>query len=383
MLTRLLVENYRTLEHVELILHPKHLLMGRNGTGKSSVFDVLDSLRRMVIEGEKCEDVFPLTTLPRWLYETATHKLTQRFVVEAVGPLGTLEYTLTIEHDKPNAQSRVFSEQLCEGEKVLFSFSDGKVQLYKDSGGAGPEYKFDWSRSAMATVPPDPANTKMTWLKERVRNVYCIRVDAPRMSARSEREESTPARDLSNFAAWYEYALKTDPMANGELLRSMAGVVSGFESLKFRTLGQSVSVLEARFTRKPEPNGLPGAKPMKPYVLDFSELSDGQRTLIGLHTVLHFLVREDTTVCIDEPDNFVALAEIQPLLLNLLDKADEQNAQVFLASHHPEPLNLLAVEHGLVLRRSPSGATVAEPFQAPPDTILTPAEYFAQGWDNA
>ena len=46
-----------------------------------------------------------------------------------------------------------------------------------------------------------------------------------------------------------------------------------------------------------------------------SELSDGQRYLITLCMILHFLISRGDTVFLDEPDNFISLREIQPWLL--------------------------------------------------------------------
>ncbi len=43
----------------------------------------------------------------------------------------------------------------------------------------------------------------------------------------------------------------------------------------------------------------------------FSELSDGQRCLICLYVILHVVVAKGNTVIIDEPENFISLAEIQ------------------------------------------------------------------------
>ena len=52
---------------------------------------------------------------------------------------------------------------------------------------------------------------------------------------------------------------------------------------------------------------------------DFTDLSDGQRQLIVLYTVLQSLKQNIFSVLlIDEPDNFVSLREIQPWLKSLL-----------------------------------------------------------------
>ena len=44
----------------------------------------------------------------------------------------------------------------------------------------------------------------------------------------------------------------------------------------------------------------------------FSEVSEGQRALIALYMLVYCALTPDRTLLIDEPDNFIALAEIQP-----------------------------------------------------------------------
>ena len=80
-----------------------------------------------------------------------------------------------------------------------------------------------------------------------------------------------------------------------------------------------------------------------------SELSDGQRYLIALYMVLHFLIARGSTVIIDEPDNFIALREIQPWLLAAEEAVEENRGQLILVSHHPEILNRWASRAGTVV----------------------------------
>src|SRR5258708_7316198 len=46
-----------------------------------------------------------------------------------------------------------------------------------------------------------------------------------------------------------------------------------------------------------------------------------------LFAVLHGAVGGDATVCIDEPDNYVALRELQPWLTLLRDRVEDEGGQ--------------------------------------------------------
>jgi hypothetical protein len=60
-----------------------------------------------------------------------------------------------------------------------------------------------------------------------------------------------------------------------------------------------------------------------------------------LYTLIYCTQSEDYTLCIDEPENFLALPEIQPWLLQLYDSCDEGKLQTLLISHHPVLINYL------------------------------------------
>ena len=56
MLTRLYCDNYKCLVNFEFRPGATQLLMGRNGAGKSTVFEVLELIRDFAARGDTCED---------------------------------------------------------------------------------------------------------------------------------------------------------------------------------------------------------------------------------------------------------------------------------------------------------------------------------------
>jgi ATPase subunit of ABC transporter with duplicated ATPase domains len=112
------------------------------------------------------------------------------------------------------------------------------------------------------------------------------------------------------------------------------------------------------------------------------ELSEGQRCLIALYMILHFLIAKGDTVFLDEPDNFISLREIQPWLLAAEDAVEESKGQLILISHHPEIMNYWAREYGLLFSREENGHVRAKPYREVADTGLDPAETIARGWED-
>ena len=65
MLKRLYINNYKCLVNFELSLAQTTLLVGLNGTGKSTIFDLLEQLRGF-IAGTSVEESFPTRSLTSW-----------------------------------------------------------------------------------------------------------------------------------------------------------------------------------------------------------------------------------------------------------------------------------------------------------------------------
>ncbi len=122
-----------------------------------------------------------------------------------------------------------------------------------------------------------------------------------------------------------------------ELNNALREVIGDFDYLRLREAGEG-KILAVRFT---------GGREYK-----FNELSDGQRMLKALYTLLHCLPEGGAILCVDESENFLAFSEIQPWLDELDDCCTEGSHQVLLISHHPRPINFLAADAGLWMDRA-------------------------------
>jgi predicted ATPase len=349
----------------------KQLIIGRNGTGKTTVFDVLAMLRDIAVRGLPLEGYLGGKTRTRWQSVEE-----QRFELDVRGNGGEYRYTLAVDEWGSPPRPRVKQETLDFKGKPLFRFLKSAIGLFNDQQKPAPsvEFPFDWHRSGLATVEVGRKdNTKLTWFKQWLGRLVQVQINPWAMSARSERESHEPAKDMGNFADWYRHLRLESGSAIFEAMTSLCEAIPGLEALDAKEAGLDVRVLQATM-RSPNGNTVD---------LPFSDLSEGQRTLVALYVLLYCAVGEDRTLLIDEPDNFIALAEIQPWLMKLLDRVDEQNAQVILVSHHPELLDQLADQGGVLLDRPNGGETRVLPFEPPEDSGLKASEIIARGWEGA
>jgi hypothetical protein len=275
----------------------------------------------------------------------------------------------------------VIKEALDFDGKPLMLFQEDQVQLFDDDHLQTANYPFDPVRSALALIGPRKANSKLTWFKEWLERLYCLRFNPSDIGAEAKGEEGEcPEDNLSNFAAWYGHIIQEQTRSFLDLQGSLREVLDGFDTLDLPRVGRTARALRAAFFG---PSSDEGSAPRKQRLeFDFNELSDGQRALIALYTVLHCAVGPETTICIDEPDNFLALAEIQPWLFALSDRIDDEGGQAILISHHPELIDLLAPQHGVLFSRTGLGPVRVEPYRSDALGELPPSEQIARGWER-
>jgi ATPase subunit of ABC transporter with duplicated ATPase domains len=137
------------------------------------------------------------------------------------------------------------------------------------------------------------------------------------------------------------------------LFSNLGKVIPGFDSLVLAGAGKQGRTRDL-VVKLTGPSGAP-------YVVDFEDLSDGQRVLVVLYTLLVELRRGAGLVLLDEPENYVSLHEIQPWLVALDDELGD-SGQLLLISHHPEVIDYLAAEKPLLFVRDGTGpARVSDP----------------------
>lgn len=367
MLKRLYADNFRCLVNFELKLDRVNLLLGENGTGKTTVFEVLYRLQQFLAGNAKVLNVFQSTELTRW-----QESPTQRFELDLEITDARYAYSLIIEHDPDRRKARVKMESLTLNEQPLFQFEEGTAKLYHDDFTRGPEYPFDWTQSGLAVLQPRPDNKKLTRFRTELSKIIVAAIHPMRMSSESREEESSLARHMENFTSWYRYVSQEHQGAIFELVQELAKVIPGFNSFSLKEAGEAklFKVLMKQ----------PGTNVRQQITYDFMELSDGQRALIALYTVVFCLKDLGVSLFLDEPDNFITLRELQPWLNTVKDLTGEGIEQAVIISHHPEIIDQLAIPSGRWFERDSNAPTRVTDQPKAKVEGLKPSEVMARGW---
>lgn len=349
MLKRLYIDNFRCFVNFEYKPERKQLLLGANGSGKSSLLEAIRILQGFVRDDDEGDIESALWFgKNRWL-----NLPNQTFEIEA--ELQGRKYTYHLEFGADRRDLHFPTIETLEVDDHLIQSRDPSSL-----------------RSMFRTNVFRPeARAFLLWVTE---SLHCLDIDPYAM------EKPTPlkarprlARDMSNIGEWYKQFIEADIDGVGvaRLSSSLQDVLDEFVALESVDSGNGCAELKLTF------NGPEGSISYR-----FQELSDGQRCLIALYMILHFLIEKGHTVFLDEPDNFISLREIQPWLLQAEAAVDDSRGQLILISHHPEILNQWAQEYGLRFFREENGHVRTEKFKTDPDGLLQPSELIARGWED-
>ena len=364
MLTRIYIDNYKCFKEFEYRPERLQLILGANGSGKTSFLEALLSLQQLVVQGRPAGEVFKWNERTRW-----ESKLKQHFELDIRLKGVEYRYSLEVHWLKGATDSPKVCESLKVNGKLLFTFEAGQVTMSNGPRTPQVRYGVDPGRSALSTMPRDSGSPDITSALAWFGSFYCFRPNPTEAPTISRNETDYPSRDLHDFADWYrrlEHQGSTE-----ELRQSLTKAIEGFKKLLLVPISQDSFTLNVEFSN--------GAS------YNFNELSDGQRSLVYLYTILHVIIEKGKTVILDEPENFLALSEIQPWLNHADMAAEDHGGQLLLISHSPKLIDQLASSSGVFFVRDGDGPVRVEKFRDSVDTEsgLLASELVARGWVGA
>jgi predicted ATPase len=368
-LTRIQIDNFRCFEEFDFAPKELNVILGPNGSGKSTLFDILHAVLRITAGWSNVDEVFSIENRSR--FSTNANR-PQRVAINTSVGQNDYMYSLVVAHTK-KGKARIEHEEVLSNSELIYRFDGRTVHL---TGGDERTYLFEGQHSPLSSIPHDDKSPLSRALVE-LQKLWMIRPVPQLMRSVTSGEASWLMPDLSNFSDWFRELAQNEPQILVRIGKSLRPILDGFDGFAFEASGSShrTRALLVRFKRKNRSLGPAG--------MTLEELSDGQRLLLALYTLLHHVVDSGYTLCIDEPENYLALPEIQPWLDELRDRALKRRSQVFIISHHPRVVNMLAASYGFWFDRKGTGSVTAH--QITRDIIaknggLSIATLMERGW---
>lgn len=362
MLKRLYVHNYKCLVNFEVNFDQDiSLFLGANGSGKSTVFEILTKLRRFIVNEEKAENIFELTDFPRWLNPSEADI---RFELDIEIGGSVYRYLLVLEVDLSDFDSfDIKEEYLYIDNKTLVESKDYKTSVLSFDK-KNEQLPFDLNRSSVNRYVSSFAKDFLQYL----RNLLIARINPYEILSTINKTNTSIKTDFSNFSEWFAHLNEKNRRGVSIFEKALCDILPGFDYFRIEQAGQA-KVLQVDFENTAN-------KKITSYYLN--ELSEGQKVLIALYALV-YCAPENSLICIDEPENFLALPEIQPWFDTLYEQCEERGLQALLISHHPKIINLLANDSGYWFSRE-SNLTRTQKINPENESGLSIAELIDRGW---
>jgi predicted ATPase len=368
MLSRICVDNYNCFVDFRLDLPGRLVIVGSNGSGKTSLWEVLAALQDVIVRGVDVATAFPTRTLTRW---KSTETL-QRFGLDVTLGEDAYLYQLEITHDSVRQLPSIRLERLTFGEQTLYEIADGEVRLFGDVPSTTPRahFPFGRKRSFLPDLELRRENRRTVAFRDAVADFWLLAPSSRRIEPTSASEAPWLSRDGQNFASWFRSALQERAGIGTELLDALRPVMPGLRDLGIVSISKEVRELMLSFR----------VEGSEAYRLSVSELSDGQRSLLVLYGFLLGALDHASLAFLDEPEMGLAPHEIQPWLSEMSKTLDAHDGQALVISHHPAVVDYLAPANAVRFSRPGGGPARAQEVTLDTTGGTSVSEWISRPW---
>ncbi|TAF06319.1 MAG: ATP-binding protein [Nostocales cyanobacterium] len=337
MLQRLYVHNFRCLENFELSIKgiPSALLIGKNGSGKSTIATALEVLQSI---GRGINRVGQLVHSKD--FTRGRSDVPIRFEIEVLLKDKLYKYVLALELPEKFKELRVSEEQLLVWGEPIYSRKEAQVTLYTSLQNREAQFLVDWHLVALPVIQEqsetDPLRIFKTWLARMI-----ILAPIPSlMTGDSNGETLEPKRDASNFGEWFSGLLGRYPASYTQFDKYLREIMPDITDVQNELIGKDFKSMIVRF----EENNATLS-------VNFQDLSDGEKCFFLCAVVLAANKFYGPLFCFwDEPDNYLSISEVGHFITSLR-RSFKNSGQILVTSHNPEAIRKFSNENTLVIDR--------------------------------
>ncbi|MDR1315479.1 MAG: ATP-binding protein [Spirochaetales bacterium] len=337
MLKRLYIHNYKCLVNFEFKMdddeYYKHsvLSIGKNGAGKTSVAEILQIFQRI---GRGQANLLPLhednveisPVISKDSFSFGNDKVPLHLEIEAEISGHIYLYKVIFELLPGFSYLRVKEEILCIDGSQQFEREVADIHF---SQRQQAPFNFDWHSIYLPAFQAreKEENNLVGKFKHWLKRMLIISPVPRSMNAALRCRAAHLQPDCSNITDWYADLLERNPDAYGDVKSNYLKIVfPDFDGLRFEQNEFGMRYLKAYFTQEDRKTAV-----------RFDKLADGEKCVILAALVIAANQADhDSILCFwDEPDNFLALSEIEHFI-SILKKRFLQKGQIIMTTHSPE-----------------------------------------------
>ncbi len=342
MLQRLYVHNFRCLENFELTLKEMSsaLLIGKNGSGKSTTRSALEVLQNISRGINRMRELERLKLISPKDFARGRSDVPIRIEIEVLLKEKLYKYALAFDLPENFKELRVFEEQLLVAGEPIYSRKEAQVTLRKSAQNNYAQFLIDWHLVALPLIQEqsetDPLRIFKTWLAR----IIILAPIPSLMTGDSNGETLEPKRDASNFGEWFSGLLHLYPAAYTQVDKYLQEVMPDIQDFLNEQIGKDSKSMIVRFEAN---NGN--------LSINFEALSDGEKCFFLCAVVLAANKFYGPLFCFwDEPDNYLSLSEVGHFIMSLR-RSFKNGGQILVTSHNEEAIRKFSNENTFVLDR--------------------------------
>lgn len=348
MIRRLYIHNFRCLENFELPLsgQPSILLIGRNGSGKTTVGLGLEVLQKIARGTNRVGDLVKPKDFARGRTDVP-----MRFEIEVELDAKSYEYVIAFELPAGFKELRVLEENLSVDGEPVYAREVAQVVLARTGQEKQVKFPVDWHLVALPIIQERPTQDPVFIFRQWLSRFLILRPMPSLISGDSDRETLRPNPQVTDLAAWFSGLLSSTPAAYARVDEYLRQVMPDLKDIQNPLVAADARSLVVQFSK--------GQTSLK---LPFADLSDGEKCFTICALVLATNDAYGPLACFwDEPDNFLALSEVGHFVM-ALRRAFQLGRQFLATSHNPEAIRRFSDENTLLLtRRSHLEPTIVRP----------------------
>lgn len=334
MIKRIYVDNFKCLQQFELNLKDLNsaFLLGKNGSGKSTVFEVIEFFQKI---GHGTTNLQDLIDEKSFSFSDVTKLISLELEVEINKKL--FKYSLIIEFPKNFNAARIKKETLLVDKETLLKREGGQT-TYKNNA----HFLLDWHHIGLPLVSAQSSNDPIVIFKEWLKSIIIVAPYPKQFLDISKVESAKLNKDGSNVMDFSRWLLSSNPSLYVPIFYYLKSKMPDLETFKFDNIGRDDRNLIFEF----------GVKSNKK-IFDFKQLSDGEQIFFLAATILAAQRNNSNLLCLwDEPDNFIGLKEMNNFIMEFRKAFEDTNSQLLITSHNERAINRFSNHNIFVLSRS-------------------------------
>jgi predicted ATPase len=347
---RFYVHNFRCLENFELPVSglSSVLLIGKNGSGKTTVRLALEILQRIARGTNRVGNLVGTKDFTRGRTDVPI-----RFEIEVELNASVYEYAIAFELPEGFKELRVLEEKLAVDGKPIYTRAQAQVHLSRRQGAITAadymkeaQFLIDWHLVALPIVQEQSQKEPLPIFKRWLARMLILGPVPSLIKGDSNQETLQPNVQVTDFAAWWSGLLASAPAAYSKIDSYLKQLMPDLKDIKNPEAGKDSRSLVVQFSAD---RGSPLT--LESLIVPFEDLSDGEKCFMICALVLAANDAYDPLFCFwDEPDNYLALSEVGHFVV-ALRKAFQSGGQFIATSHNPEAIRRFSDENTLLLHR--------------------------------